>query len=40
MNHYDNCKEQCERYYNVIVKNDLGQVQPDWANKAKSDGFF
>jgi len=40
VNHYDNCKEQCERYYNVIVKNDLGQVQPDWADKAKSVGFF
>ena len=39
VNHYDNCKEVCARYYKVIVKNDAGQVQPDWENKSKHDGF-
>lgn len=39
VNHYDNCKEVTETYYKVVVKNDVGQVQPDWADKAKHDGF-
>lgn len=39
VNHYDNCKEVTEKYYKVVVKNDVGQVHPDWADKAKHDGF-
>lgn len=39
VNHYDNCKEVTERYYHTVVKRDVGQVQPDWADKDKHEGF-
>jgi len=39
VNHYDNCKDVCERYYEIITKKDRGQVHPDWANKEKHDGW-
>ena len=38
VNHYDNCKEPVAAYYNVIIRKDLGQLQPDWANPEKMDG--
>ena len=37
VNHYENCKQPVEEYYNVIVKKDLGQLQPKWANPEKND---
>ena len=39
VNHYDECKEQTEKYYKVVVKRDVGQVHPDWANKDKHEGW-
>mmetsp|Transcript_15602 Transcript_15602/g.29433 ORF Transcript_15602/g.29433 Transcript_15602/m.29433 type:complete len:109 (-) Transcript_15602:168-494(-) len=39
VNHYENCKEVTEKYYRVVVKKDLGQVHPNWADKEKFDGF-
>ena len=39
VNHYDNCQAVNKRYYDVVVKNDVGQVQPAWANPAKNVGF-
>mmetsp|Transcript_7703 Transcript_7703/g.7275 ORF Transcript_7703/g.7275 Transcript_7703/m.7275 type:complete len:109 (-) Transcript_7703:250-576(-) len=39
VNHYDNCVAVNKRYYDVVVKNDVGQVQPPWANPAKNVGF-
>jgi hypothetical protein len=39
VNHYDNCKEVNKRYYDVIIKRDVGQVQPDWEDKSKHEGF-
>ena len=39
VNHYDKCKDVCEKYYNVVIKKDVGQVHPDWADKAKHDGW-
>ena len=39
VNHYDNCKEVTEKYYKVVVKNDVGQLHPDWADKEKHEGF-
>lgn len=39
VNHYDNCKEVNEKYYKVVVKNDVGQLHPDWSNKDKHEGF-
>ena len=39
VNHYDNCKDVTETYYRVVVKTDIGQVQPDWSDKSKHEGF-
>uniref|UniRef100_A0A7S4NIE6 NADH dehydrogenase [ubiquinone] 1 beta subcomplex subunit 10 n=1 Tax=Odontella aurita TaxID=265563 RepID=A0A7S4NIE6_9STRA len=39
VNHYENCKEVCETYYNTIIKKDVGQVHPNWENKEKHDGW-
>lgn len=39
VNHYDNCKDVTETYYKVVVKRDVGQVQPDWSDKSKHEGF-
>ena len=39
VNHYENCKDVNAKYYKVVVKNDVGQIQPDWADKAKHEGF-
>lgn len=39
VNHYENCRAQCERYYNLVAKKDLGQLQPEWSNPEKSDGW-
>uniref|UniRef100_A0A7S2IBJ5 NADH dehydrogenase [ubiquinone] 1 beta subcomplex subunit 10 n=1 Tax=Helicotheca tamesis TaxID=374047 RepID=A0A7S2IBJ5_9STRA len=39
VNHYDNCKEVTKAYYDVIIKNDVGQVQPDWSNPEMKEGW-
>lgn len=39
VNHYEKCRDVCERYYDVVIKKDVGQVHPDWADKAKHDGW-
>jgi len=39
VNHYQNCKEVTERYYNLVVKRDAGQVHPEWHNPEKKDGW-
>lgn len=39
VNHYDNCKEVCKKYYDVATQYDVGQVQPDWADKSKHTGW-
>jgi hypothetical protein len=39
VNHYENCHDVSKDYYEIITKKDLGQLQPDWANPAKKDGW-
>lgn len=39
VNHYENCKEVCQAYYNVVIKRDVGQVHPDWEDKSKHEGW-
>mmetsp|Transcript_41332 Transcript_41332/g.58168 ORF Transcript_41332/g.58168 Transcript_41332/m.58168 type:complete len:109 (-) Transcript_41332:246-572(-) len=39
VNHYDNCKEPVQKYYNVVAKKDLGQLHPNWSNPEKHDGW-
>eukprot|EP00542_Grammatophora_oceanica_P021038 CAMPEP_0194031096 /NCGR_PEP_ID=MMETSP0009_2-20130614/4358_1 /TAXON_ID=210454 /ORGANISM="Grammatophora oceanica, Strain CCMP 410" /LENGTH=99 /DNA_ID=CAMNT_0038671165 /DNA_START=113 /DNA_END=409 /DNA_ORIENTATION=+ len=30
VNHYENCKEEVQAYYNIIIQKDHGQLQPKW----------
>jgi len=39
VNHYENCKDVTEKYYNVVIKKDMGQLHPKWADPAKHDGW-
>jgi hypothetical protein len=39
VNHYENCHDVAKDYYEIITKKDLGQLQPEWANPAKKDGW-
>jgi hypothetical protein len=39
VNHYDNCRDVAARYYSQVTKKDLGQLQPDWKDPAKKDGW-
>jgi hypothetical protein len=39
VNHYENCRKEATDYYNVIIQKDLGQLQPEWSNPEKKDGW-
>jgi hypothetical protein len=39
VNHHENCKAPVKDYYNVIIRKDLGQLQPDWADPEKKEGW-
>jgi NADH-ubiquinone oxidoreductase subunit 10 len=39
VNHYENCKDVSQKYYDIIKKKDLGQLHPNWKNPAKFDGW-
>ena len=39
VNHYENCKEPVQAYYNIISKKDHGQLHPNWENPEKFDGW-
>ena len=39
VNHYENCKEVCDRYYQVVIQRDVGQVHPNWEDKSKHEGW-
>lgn len=39
VNHYENCKEVVERYSRVVLKRDVGQVGPKWADEGKNYGY-
>ena len=39
VNHYENCKDVAQDYYDVIVKKDNGQLHPKWADPKKFDGW-
>jgi len=30
VNHYENCKAPVEKYAKVVLKRDVGQVNPSW----------
>ena len=38
MNHYENCKEPVEKYARVVLKRDVGQVNPTWSEEGKNYG--
>ena len=39
VNHHENCKEVVERYGRVVLKRDVGQVNPTWSDPGKNYGF-
>lgn len=39
VNHYENCQKEVKDYYDIIMQKSLGQVQPDWADERKKEGF-
>jgi hypothetical protein len=39
VNHYENCKDVNEKFYNLSQKKDMGQLHPKWKNPAKADGW-
>jgi hypothetical protein len=39
VNHYENCQDVAAKYHSVVIKKDMGQVHPNWANPEKHDGW-
>lgn len=39
VNHYENCQDAAQKFYDVIKQKDMGQVHPDWKNPQKLDGW-
>jgi NADH dehydrogenase (ubiquinone) 1 beta subcomplex subunit 10 len=39
VNHYENCQEVSQKFYDVIKQKDMGQVHPNWKNPQKTDGW-
>lgn len=33
VNHYEDCRDVGQQYYDVVIKKDLGQLQPEWITK-------
>ena len=38
VNHYENCKVPVERYARLVLKQDVGQVHPDFKDEGKKYG--
>ena len=39
VNHYENCKEPVEKYSKVVLKRDVGQVNPTYKDEKKYYGY-
>lgn len=39
VNHYENCKAPVEKYAKVVLKRDVGQVNPEYKDEKKNYGF-
>eukprot|EP00339_Tiarina_fusa_P004476 CAMPEP_0117036714 /NCGR_PEP_ID=MMETSP0472-20121206/25980_1 /TAXON_ID=693140 ORGANISM="Tiarina fusus, Strain LIS" /NCGR_SAMPLE_ID=MMETSP0472 /ASSEMBLY_ACC=CAM_ASM_000603 /LENGTH=112 /DNA_ID=CAMNT_0004746531 /DNA_START=113 /DNA_END=448 /DNA_ORIENTATION=+ len=39
VNHYENCKDVSQKFYDIVQKKDMGQLHPNWKNPAKHDGW-
>ena len=39
VNHYEECREVGQAYYDVIKQKAMGQLQPEWSNAKKKDGW-
>jgi hypothetical protein len=33
VNHYEDCRDVGQQYYDVVIKKNLGQLQPEWITK-------
>ena len=40
VNHYEECREVGKAYYDLIKQKGLGQVQPEWKDSKKKDGWW
>ncbi len=39
INHYTDCKEVNQKYFDLVTQKDMGQLHPKWKNEAKHDGW-
>ena len=39
INHYTDCKEINQKYYDLVTQKDMGQLHPKWKDEAKHDGW-
>jgi hypothetical protein len=39
INHYTECKEINQKYFDLVTQKDMGQLHPKWKNEAKHDGW-
>lgn len=39
VDHYEECRDVGKAYYDIIIKKDLGQLQPNWAKPEMKDGW-
>ncbi|KAL3811877.1 hypothetical protein ACHAXA_005543 [Cyclostephanos tholiformis] len=39
VNHYENCKGPVEAYARVVLKQDIGQVHPEYKDEGKKYGY-
>ncbi|VEU34699.1 unnamed protein product [Pseudo-nitzschia multistriata] len=39
VNHYTDCKEINQKYFDLVTKKDMGQLHPNWKNPEKHDGW-
>mmetsp|Transcript_28980 Transcript_28980/g.68077 ORF Transcript_28980/g.68077 Transcript_28980/m.68077 type:complete len:122 (+) Transcript_28980:1713-2078(+) len=39
VNHYTECKEINQKYFDLVTKKDMGQLHPNWKNAEKFDGW-
>eukprot|EP00956_Cyclotella_meneghiniana_P029676 scaffold72655_cov36-Cyclotella_meneghiniana.AAC.3 len=39
VNHYENCKDVVEKYARVVLKRDVGQVNPTFSDEGKNYGY-
>ena len=39
VNHYEKCRDVGKAYYDLVAQKAMGQLQPDWKDPKKQDGW-